>query len=120
MTTGSRSGGGAARGRGEDRDEDRWPRGRGTGEGYEMKAVDRQLLDAARAGDAAAVRAAVEGGANVEARDTELRTPLLLASLGNHVEAAGVLVAAGADADAQDAREDSAWLVTGVTGSVAM
>ncbi|MFF4852866.1 ankyrin repeat domain-containing protein [Streptomyces sp. NPDC001194] len=85
-----------------------------------MKAVDRQLLDAARAGDAAAVRAAVEGGANVEARDTELRTPLLLASLGNHVEAAGVLVAAGADVDAQDAREDSAWLVTGVTGSVAM
>ncbi|MGW2997361.1 ankyrin repeat domain-containing protein [Streptomyces sp. NPDC001193] len=83
-------------------------------------AVDRQLLDAARAGDAAAVRAAVEGGANVEARDTELRTPLLLASLGNHVEAAGVLVAAGADVDAQDAREDSAWLVTGVTGSVAM
>ncbi|MCC0093641.1 ankyrin repeat domain-containing protein [Streptomyces flavotricini] len=85
-----------------------------------MKAVDRQLLDAARAGDAAAVRAAVEGGANVEVRDTELRTPLLLAALGNHVEAAGVLVAAGADVDAQDAREDSAWLVTGVTGSVAM
>ncbi|MFD5507170.1 ankyrin repeat domain-containing protein [Streptomyces sp. NPDC127051] len=85
-----------------------------------MKAVDRQLLDAARAGDAAAVRAAVEAGANVEARDTELRTPLLLASLGNHVEAARVLVAAGADVDAQDARQDSAWLVTGVTGSVAM
>ncbi|KOU13717.1 ankyrin [Streptomyces sp. WM6372] len=85
-----------------------------------MKAVDRQLLEAARAGDTVAVRAAVEGGADVEARDTELRTPLLLASLGNHVEAARVLVAAGADVDAQDARQDSAWLVTGVTGSVAM
>ncbi|MFF4105113.1 ankyrin repeat domain-containing protein [Streptomyces sp. NPDC001903] len=85
-----------------------------------MKAVDRQLLDAARAGDAEAVRAAVEGGANIEVRDAELRTPLLLASLGNHVEAARALVAAGADVDAQDARQDSAWLVTGVTGSVAM
>ncbi|MFB7053062.1 ankyrin repeat domain-containing protein [Streptomyces vinaceus] len=85
-----------------------------------MKAVDRELLDAARAGDAVAVRAAVEGGANVEVRDEELRTPLLLASLANHVEAARVLVAAGADVDAQDARQDSAWLVTGVTGSVAM
>lgn len=31
-----------------------------------------------------------------------------------------MLVAAGADADAQDDREDSAWLATGVTGSVAM
>ncbi|MFK0235621.1 ankyrin repeat domain-containing protein [Streptomyces vinaceus] len=85
-----------------------------------MKAVDRELLDAARAGDADAVRAAVEGGANVEVTDEELRTPLLLASLADHVEAARVLVAAGADVDAQDARQDSAWLVTGVTGSVAM
>lgn len=85
-----------------------------------MKAVDRELLDAARAGDADAVRAAVEGGANVEVRDEELRTPLLLASLADHVETARVLVAAGADVDAQDARQDSAWLVTGVTGSVAM
>ncbi|MFJ3913363.1 ankyrin repeat domain-containing protein [Streptomyces vinaceus] len=85
-----------------------------------MKAVDRELLDAARAGDADAVRAAVEGGANVEVRDEELRTPLLLASLADHVGTARVLVAAGADVDAQDARQDSAWLVTGVTGSVAM
>ncbi|MFE2878248.1 ankyrin repeat domain-containing protein [Streptomyces roseus] len=85
-----------------------------------MKAVDRELLDAARAGDAVAVRAAVDGGANVEVRDEELRTPLLLASLADHVEAARALVAAGADVDAQDARQDSAWLVTGVTGSVEM
>jgi ankyrin repeat protein len=31
-----------------------------------------------------------------------------------------VLVDAGADVNAQDDRQDSAWLVTGVTGSVAM
>ncbi|WP_344526767.1 ankyrin repeat domain-containing protein, partial [Streptomyces rectiviolaceus] len=53
-------------------------------------------------------------------RDTELRTPLLLAVLGDRVEAARVLVAAGADVDAQDHRADSPWLATGVTGSVAM
>lgn len=82
--------------------------------------ADRQLLDAARAGNAAEVSAALEAGARVEARDTELRSPLLLAAVGDHVEAARVLVAAGADVDAQDHRSDSPWLVTGVTGSVAM
>ncbi|MFE1547712.1 ankyrin repeat domain-containing protein [Streptomyces sp. NPDC058718] len=81
---------------------------------------DRRLLAAARRGDAGEVRAALDAGARVEARDEELRSPLLLAALGNHVEAAHVLVAAGADPNAQDRRHDSAWLVTGVTGSVAM
>jgi ankyrin repeat protein len=88
--------------------------------GAHAPAVDRILLDAARTGDADGVRDALRSGARVEARDEELRSPLLLASLGSHVEAAGALVAAGADPDAQDRREDSAWLVTGVTGSVAM
>ncbi|MFH8490790.1 ankyrin repeat domain-containing protein [Streptomyces longisporoflavus] len=83
-------------------------------------ADDQRLLDAARTGNAAEVRAALDAGARVEARDTELRTPLLLAALGDHVEAARVLVAAGADVDAQDHRADSPWLATGVTGSVAM
>ncbi|MGW4032792.1 ankyrin repeat domain-containing protein [Streptomyces sp. NPDC004838] len=83
-------------------------------------AVDSRLLEAARAGDADGVRAALADGAEIEARDEQSRTPLLLASLGDHVEAARVLVAAGADPDAQDGRADSAWLVTGVTGSVAM
>ncbi|MFJ2739322.1 ankyrin repeat domain-containing protein [Streptomyces sp. NPDC087440] len=81
---------------------------------------DLRLLAAAQAGDADGVLAALRDGARVSARDTELRTPLLLASLGNHLDAARALVAAGADPNAQDLREDSAWLVTGVTGSVAM
>ncbi|MER5894716.1 ankyrin repeat domain-containing protein [Streptomyces sp. NPDC001876] len=85
-----------------------------------MNAVDHRLLDAARTGDTEGVRAALGGGARVEARDEELRTPLLLAALGDHVDAARLLVAAGASPDAQDSREDSPWLVTGVTGSVAM
>ncbi|MEV5974162.1 ankyrin repeat domain-containing protein [Streptomyces sp. NPDC051921] len=82
--------------------------------------ADQRLLAAARQGDTEAVRAALDEGARVEARDAELRSPLLLAALGDHVAAARVLVAAGADVNAQDARHDSPWLVTGVTGSVAM
>ncbi|MEV2254805.1 ankyrin repeat domain-containing protein [Streptomyces sp. NPDC050147] len=83
-------------------------------------AQDQRLLDAARSGKADEVRAALDAGARVEARDSELRTPLLLAVIGDRVEAARALVAAGADVDAQDHRADSPWLATGVTGSVAM
>lgn len=85
-----------------------------------MNALDHQLLDAARTGDTEAVRTTIEGGARVDVRDEELRTPLLLAVHGDHVEAARLLVDAGADPDAQDRREESPWLATGVTGSVAM
>ncbi|WP_328905057.1 ankyrin repeat domain-containing protein [Streptomyces sp. NBC_00234] len=85
-----------------------------------MKALDHDLLEAARTGDTDGVLAAIEGGARVDTRDEELRTPLLLAVLGDHLEAARALVAAGADPDAQDRREESPWLATGVTGSVAM
>ncbi|RPK61298.1 Ankyrin repeats (3 copies) [Streptomyces sp. ADI96-02] len=85
-----------------------------------MNVLDHDLLTAARTGDAEGVRAAVEGGARVDARDGERRTALLLAVGGDHVEAARLLVAAGADPDAQDLREESPWLATGVTGSVAM
>ncbi|MGW6708585.1 ankyrin repeat domain-containing protein [Streptomyces sp. NPDC054956] len=85
-----------------------------------MNDHDGSLLAAARRGDADGVRVALDAGASVEARDAELRSPLLLASLGSHVEAARVLVEAGADPNAQDQRHDSAWLVTGVTGSVEM
>ncbi|MET8209172.1 ankyrin repeat domain-containing protein [Streptomyces sp. NPDC005373] len=85
-----------------------------------MHDRDRRLLEAARRGDAAEVRAALDAGASVETCDEELRSPLLLAALHDHVQAARVLVSAGADPDAQDRRHDSPWLVTGVTGSVAM
>lgn len=81
---------------------------------------DAVLLAAAGSGDADSVALALRDGARLEARDGSGRTPLLLASAGDHVEAARVLVAMGADPDALDDQQDSPWLVTGVTGSVAM
>lgn len=81
---------------------------------------DAALLRAAEAGDADAVAVALRAGADIESRDGRRRTPLLLASAGDHVEAARVLVAMGADPDALDDQHDTPWLVTGVTGSVAM
>ncbi|WP_237110385.1 ankyrin repeat domain-containing protein [Nonomuraea sp. MG754425] len=82
--------------------------------------LNERLLESAARGDAAAVRDALGAGADVEARDGQRRTALLLAVAGDHVETAATLIAAGADPDARDARKDTPWLVTGVTGSVAM
>ncbi|MGW6538257.1 ankyrin repeat domain-containing protein [Streptomyces sp. NPDC055011] len=81
---------------------------------------DRRLLVAARRGDAVGVRAALADGARTETRDEELRSPLLLAVAGDHVESARALVAAGADVNALDARHDTPWLATGATGGVTM
>ncbi|WP_210429070.1 ankyrin repeat domain-containing protein [Nocardioides eburneiflavus] len=81
---------------------------------------DAALLTAARAGDADAVARALRAGADIEARDEHDRTALLLAATHDQLDVATVLVAMGADPDALDDRHDTPWLVTGVTGSVAM
>jgi len=80
--------------------------------------ANRMLLDAASSGDADRVAVALAAGADVEARDAKLRTPLLLAASDDHPSVVRLLVALGADPDALDDRHDTPWLVTGVTGSV--
>ncbi|MDP2293624.1 MAG: ankyrin repeat domain-containing protein [Actinomycetota bacterium] len=85
-----------------------------------MVDLDDSLLRAAASGDVAAVVAALEAGASLEARDQRGRTALLLAVVGDHVAVAEVLVAHGASADSFDDRHDTPWLATGTTGSVAM
>ena len=82
--------------------------------------VSGALLTAARNGDADAAAIALRQGADLETKDGNGRTPLILAVTHDRVDVARVLVALGADPDTQDAQQDSAWLVTGVTGSVAM
>jgi ankyrin repeat protein len=83
-------------------------------------SANARLLAAAASGDVDAVHAALDAGADIEARDGHWRTALLLAATFDHVEVARLLVERGADPDALDDRHDTPWLVTGVTGSVAM
>ena len=82
--------------------------------------ASRALLVAAESGDADGAALAIRAGADIEARDDKLRTPLLLAATNDHTAVARLLVALAADPDALDDRHDTPWLVTGVTGSVAM
>ncbi|TQL70543.1 hypothetical protein FB381_4481 [Nocardioides albertanoniae] len=86
----------------------------------EVADGESQLLRAASAGDADSAAAALRDGADLETRDGNRRTPLLLAVTDDHVETARLLVYLGADPDALDGRHDTPWLVTGVTGSVPM
>lgn len=81
---------------------------------------DAALLDAAMRGDADQVAIALRAGAAIEARDANERTALLLAVTNDRLDVARLLVSLGADPDALDDRHDTPWLVTGVTGSVAM
>ena len=78
--------------------------------------ADACLRDAATRGDAKAVRGALEDGADLEARDGQGRTALLLATHGNNVDAARELIEAGADVNAKDALQDSAYLYAGARG----
>ena len=89
-------------------------------EDKDLADPDAELLRAAEAGDADRVALALREGADIEARDGDKRTALLLAATHDRVEVARLLVAMGASPDALDDRHDTPWLVTGVTGSVAM
>lgn len=77
---------------------------------------DRALVDAASAGDAAAARAAIDAGADVNVRDDEERPVLLSATRARDIELATMLLDAGADPNAQDAIKDSAFLYAGAEG----
>ncbi|MFW5464255.1 ankyrin repeat domain-containing protein [Knoellia sp. CPCC 206453] len=85
-----------------------------------VDSANSALLRAAESGDTEAAAEALGSGADLETRDDRGRTALLLAATHDHVDLARLLVAQGASPDALDDRHDTPWLVTGVTGSVAM
>lgn len=63
-----------------------------------------------------AVRRAVAAGARLEVRGRRGATPLVAATKANRVEVARALLEAGADPDAKDDIEDSAFLYAGAEG----
>ena len=73
------------------------------------------LLDAVRAGKLVEVRS-ILGQADLEARDAQGRTALLLATLANNIEIAQALIEAGADVNAKDAIKDTPDLYAGADG----
>src|SRR5690606_30778689 len=87
-----------------------------TGSFAEESPLNRELLHTAASGNAADIRALLDQGAVLEARDERGRTALLVATHENNVAAAQALIDAGADVNAKDAIQDSAYLYAGARG----
>lgn len=75
-----------------------------------------QLHKAAAADDAAAIKALIAEGAEIDARDASGATALLVATHGNRVNAAQALIESGANVNAKDNIEDSPYLYAGARG----
>ena len=79
-------------------------------------ADDQSFLAAARDNDAAALTQMLGTGQAVDVRGSGGRTALLVATHANALEAARVLIAAGADANAKDDIRDTPYLYAGAEG----
>lgn len=75
-------------------------------------AEEARMISAAQRGDTEAVKALLEEGASVDARDENARTALVAAAYENHVGVAEVLVEAGASVNVKDETEQSAYLIS--------
>jgi ankyrin repeat protein len=69
---------------------------------YAYSALDESLHQAAMAGDVSRVRSLIAGGANLNAKNKDGRTPLMLASMYGHADVVQALLTSGADPNAQD------------------
>lgn len=74
------------------------------------------LIEAVTGKDLPRIREIISAGAELEARDPQGRTALLLATHANAVEIAKALIAAGADVNAKDAIKDTSFLYAGAEG----
>jgi ankyrin repeat protein len=75
-----------------------------------------QIGKAASRGDTTSVLELLEDGADIDELDPDGRTPVLLATRGNHVETVRALVEAGANVDIRDNRLDNPFLYAGAEG----
>ncbi|MEX0808871.1 MAG: ankyrin repeat domain-containing protein [Dongiaceae bacterium] len=74
------------------------------------------LIDAVTKGDHAALTRAIAKGFDLESRDGDERTALMLATRANDIESARLLIAAGANVNAKDAIKDTPFLYAGAEG----
>jgi len=78
--------------------------------------MDLPLHDAARDGDVDAITRFLRDGVPIDARDTNGRTPVMIATVAEDTEAVRALVDAGADVDIRDNRLDNVLLYAAPNG----
>ncbi|WP_370631834.1 ankyrin repeat domain-containing protein [Phyllobacterium lublinensis] len=77
---------------------------------------EARLHQAAAEGDVTTIRQLLAAGAKINARDSQGRTALLVATQENDVATATALIDAGADVNAKDNIKDSPYLYAGARG----
>ncbi|MCR8846479.1 ankyrin repeat domain-containing protein [Paenibacillus sp. SC116] len=80
------------------------------------KVLNEALLAAAEQGETAEVLKHLKNGADINTRDKDGRTPVMLATVGNHLVTVKVLLDRGADVNIQDERKDNPYLYAGAEG----
>jgi uncharacterized protein len=79
-------------------------------------AQEPELHRAAKSGDLDGVNRLIANSADLEARDPDGQTALLVAVANNQIDIAKALMAAGANINAQAANADTPWLLAGASG----
>ncbi|MFX1707621.1 ankyrin repeat domain-containing protein [Chitinophaga sp. CC14] len=77
---------------------------------------DNTIFKAVAGNDTSAIKAAIARGEQLEAKDAQGRTPLMVATYHHHTAAAKLLTAAGANVNAQDQLLNSPFLYAGAEG----
>jgi len=72
-------------------------------------AADQRLLDATQDGNLSDVKSALDAGASVNARNSYLQTPLMIAAENDNLEIVKYLVERGADISLQDRAGDTVF-----------
>jgi uncharacterized protein len=80
--------------------------------------TDLRLHDAAARGDLAAIARLLADGVDVDARDADGRTPVMVATAARQTAAVRALVEAEADVDIRDDRLDNPLLYAGAEGLI--
>ncbi len=78
--------------------------------------MEPELHRAAQANDAALINKLLVSGADIDARDSNQRTALLVATHANAIAAVQALIEAGADVNAKDDMQDTPYLYAAAEG----
>lgn len=83
---------------------------------FDVEAATKALTEAVRNNDVEAARRAIADGADMEVEVARGMTPVVAATKAENAELAIALIKAGADVNAKDDIEDSAFLYAGAEG----
>ena len=95
-----------------------WPVIKGTAlhNAHATDTMTAELHRAAQANDVALIKKRLASGAEIDARDADQRTALLVATHANAANAARALIAAGANVNAKDNIQDTPYLYAAAEG----